>query len=684
MLIIFKGNTMKKRIITWLMIFTMLCSFVLPYMPVEAATTRVAVLTGDLKMRATPSLNGTELGTVYKGSEYTILDEAQDERPVTWYKITANGKTGWISSAYVTVKEVIEETENPIDPDEDFDAYLEEEGFPESYRESLRKLHELYPNWIFEAQHTGLEWDTVIKEEYKLGKNLVHSSSISSWKSTQNGAYNWETGKWIGLDGSAWVAASKEIIEHYMDPRNFLDKTNIFQFLKQSYNADYLSEEQLAEKKADLLMMVDGTFLEGSYTESNQTIKYADTLMTAAEKSGVCPFVLASMIIQEQGSDGSGNSISGNISGYEGYYNYFNVGAYAENGMTAVQRGLWYAKGAGSGATSFNRPWNTRTKSIIGGATYYGSNYVAVGQDTMYLKKFNVQGKNIYEHQYMTNVQGAAGEGQHMAKAYSESARQAALIFKIPVYKNMPETPAKKPTGDGDPNTTLKSLSVAGYSLTPTFSVYETSYAVSVPNGVSSVTISAAAVSSSATVSGAGTKSLNVGSNKFTVTVKAGNGTTRSYTLTIVRQAAVTTDPVSVSSSTYKLNDNNTITGIKSFPVTATNFVKNFAVTNGTVKVVNADGSAVSGNVGTGDQVKVYDANANCKYTYDVVIYGDVNGDGTINAKDLLTIQKNNIKLSALKGVYLSAADVNRDGVVNAKDLLTVQKNNIKLIVISQ
>ena len=677
---------MRKKIITWFMIFAMICSFVLPYMPAQAAVTRIATLTGDLKMREKPDVNATWLTTVYKGSEYTILDEAKDNRtpPVTWYKITANGKTGWISSSYVSVREVVSDTENTIDPDKDFEGYLEEEGFPESYKESLRKLHALYPNWIFEAQHTGLEWDTVIKEEYKLGRNLVHTSSISSWKSTQTGAYNWETGKWVGLDGSSWVAASKGIIEHYMDPRNFLDKTNVFQFLKQSYNAKNMSAEQIAAKKSELLLMVDGTFLEGSYTEGDKTIKYVDTLMTAAEKSGVCPLTLASMIVQEQGVNGTGKCIAGNISGYEGYYNYFNVGAYATSSMTAIQRGLWYAKGSGSGATSYNRPWDTRTKSIIGGSIYYGENYVAVGQDTMYLKKFNVQGNNIYKHQYMTNVQGGASEGQHIAEGYNETSRKAALIFKIPVFKNMPDTPVAKPTGNGDPNCMLKSLGVSGYSLTPTFDIYETEYAISVPNNVSNVTISATAVSSSATVSGAGSKSLNVGNNKFTITVKAGDGTTRTYTLTIVRQAASSSDPVGVTSSTYKVNSDNTITGIKTFPVTADNFKKNFAVTNGSVSVVNADGSAVTGNVGTGAQVKVYDVNNNCKYTYDVIIYGDVNGDGNINARDLLAIQKNNIQVSALTGVKLTAADVNRDGKVNSRDLLAVQKNNIKVSSIEQ
>ncbi|MFR5731680.1 MAG: hypothetical protein ACLUD2_06655 [Clostridium sp.] len=78
----------------------------------------------------------------------------------------------------------------------------------------------------------------------------------------------------------------------------------------------------------------------------------------------------------------AGNSISGNYAGYTGYYNYFNVGAYASDGMGAVQRGLWYASQSGS----YGRPWTTPESSIAGGAQFYGTNYVKAGQDTLYLK----------------------------------------------------------------------------------------------------------------------------------------------------------------------------------------------------------------------------------------------------------------------------------------------------------
>ena len=87
-------------------------------------------------------------------------------------------------------------------------------------------------------------------------RNLVARSSISSWKSTEDGAYDWATGTWPGFDGSSWVAASRDIISYYMDPRNFLNETYIYQFMNQSYDPSIHTRE-------GLVTMVEGTFLTG-------------------------------------------------------------------------------------------------------------------------------------------------------------------------------------------------------------------------------------------------------------------------------------------------------------------------------------------------------------------------------------------------------------------------------------
>ena len=148
------------------------------------------------------------------------------------------------------------------------------------------------------------------------------------------------------------------------------------------------------------------------------------------------------MILQEQGKGSSGS-----ISGSSGYYNYFNIGAYQDGKMGAIERGIWYAKQSGS----YMRPWNSREKSIIGGALFFAENYMNAGQNTLYLKKWNVQGANLFKHQYMTNVQGAAEEGAKLSSAYNKDMKSKALVFSIPVYKDMPGQREPIPTGDEKP-----------------------------------------------------------------------------------------------------------------------------------------------------------------------------------------------------------------------------------------
>lgn len=81
------------------------------------------------------------------------------------------------------------------------------------------------------------------------------------------------------------------------------------------------------------------------------------------------------------------------------------------------------------------------------------------GQDTLYLKKFNVQGSNLYKHQYMTNVQAAAAEGLTLSKITALA--NATLEFSIPVYKNMPGGSLRQTdAGRAGPNNKLSALGV--------------------------------------------------------------------------------------------------------------------------------------------------------------------------------------------------------------------------------
>ena len=165
----------------------------------------------------------------------------------------------------------------------------------------------------------------------------------------------------------------------------------------------------------------------------------------------------------------------------------------------------------------------------------YGDSYVKAGQDTFYLKRFNVQGNDLYKHQYMTNIQGAASEGALYAKAYNDEMKKTALQFKIPVYLNMPATAAPKPMVDGSPNNKLSSLSVDGFALTPTFHRDTVSYDVIVDTSVTSLKVNAASYDSKAVISGTGTVNLQSGSNDIKISVRAENGDVREYVIHVVR-----------------------------------------------------------------------------------------------------------------------------------------------------
>ena len=89
-------------------------------------------------------------------------------------------------------------------------------------------------------------------------------------------------------------------------------------------------------------------------------------------------------------------------------------------------------------------------------------------------------------------------------------------------------------TRSKDTTNTLKSLTVSGYSLTPTFASGTTEYTLTLE--ASSITVTAAATSSVATVSGIGSKSLNWGTNTISVIVTSQSGSIKTYKITVDNQ----------------------------------------------------------------------------------------------------------------------------------------------------
>lgn len=512
--------------ISYILSFAIAASMAASCLTASAANMTGSCTADVLNVRSGAGTGYSKTGTVSYGDSLTILSETADSSGAKWYKISCGNLTGYVSAAYVQLTS----SGSQGSSDADFESYMTKQGFPESYKPYLRTLHEQHPKWIFTAQKLGVDWNTALKEECVVGRNLVHSSALASWKSMEKGAYDFNGGYWYGLDGS-WVAASKEIIMYYMDPRNFLNDTYIFMFENQSYDPSYQTESGVKTILAD-------TFMSGSYTcpDTKKKYTYSQTFMDAAKKSGVSPYHLASRCRNEQGVNGAPQSL-GTVKGYENYFNFFDIQAYATSTMTAAEMGCKYAKTTNP---TYLLPWTNQYKSIVGGSIFLGTGYITKGQDTLYLQKFDMVdgGNGLYYHQYMTCVFGQANEAISLKNAYSQDILNSAMEFKIPVYNNMPDKLCPKPTSSGDNNNYLKSLSVSGTSISPKFDKFTASYTAKVNAEVSSVTVNANPLGKSAKVSGKGKVSLKTGENTVKVTCTAASGVKRTYTIKITRKAA--------------------------------------------------------------------------------------------------------------------------------------------------
>ena len=127
--------------------------------------------------------------------------------------------------------------------------------------------------------------------------------------------------------------------------------------------------------------------------------------------------------------------------------------------------------------------------------------------------------------------------------------------------------------------------------------------------------------------------------------------------------------------SGFKYNDKN-IFGIN-VGTNVSNIIGNITSYNHKVGVtVKSKNGTVKTNdtFKTGDKVTI--SGINGTKTYDVVIFGDINGDGQITAVDYVNVKNYIMNRSNLTDSYLKAADVNKDGQVTAVDYVQI-KNSI-------
>ncbi len=393
-------------------------------------------LSDTYPVRTSPSEESTTAITVFSGQTVNILDVYVNDEPEVWYyvKLEYNGGLvyGYVQQAYLACSDTrflewegeyglnFSAAAYTVDA-ADAQTFPDIEQFPESYRPALASLKAKHPNWTFVKMNTTLDWEVSVSKELQGGKSLVYKT-LPDW--AKNGLY----------DTGNWYYASEAALKMYMDPRNSLSENAIFQFEQLTYNEAYHTLEAVNT-------FLKNTFMNDSSPAPGTNTTYANLFWTIGREEGrqVSPFHLAARVLQEQGA-GTSPLISGTYPGYEGYYNYFNVGASGTTNAQVIRSGLEYAR---------NHGWSSVEASIRGGADFISANYIRRGQDTLYLQKFNVNPNGFYApytHQYMQNISAPTTEASSIKRLYEGAgALDSTFVFKIPVYENMPADPCGVP-----------------------------------------------------------------------------------------------------------------------------------------------------------------------------------------------------------------------------------------------
>ena len=300
----------------------------------------------------------------------------------------------------------------------DYNGELNEGKYP-GLKAKLDAIKRERPGWKIRIMETGLDWNEVIRRE---GDGVGRSP-----RSLVQGKY----GEWIvsnqTYDNGSWRAASDKAISYVMDPRNWFNPNNssILQFMQLSYFE--VTDENVK------------TALKDTFFDNMENAKIINNV---SRDYNINVFFVVARIIQEQGYKGSATWKMD--SDGKSYYNPFNINASGNGVSEIIKNALQRAKDKG---------WDTFEKGLRGGIEKIGTDYINEKQDTLYLQKFDVESKGgLYSHQYMQNIDAPRTEASILKSKMDKinGVLDNNVVLLIPVYNNMPATPAAEPNGNID------------------------------------------------------------------------------------------------------------------------------------------------------------------------------------------------------------------------------------------
>ncbi len=496
-----------------------------------------------------------------------------------------------------------------------------EQKYP-GYISLLQSLVKAHPNWTFKLYETGLSWEATINSEYQNHvdsiKNVVPSNYSKAWICSICGKEEQDTG--------SWYCASRQAIEHVMDPRNSLNDANLFQFLQLS-NDKSITKSQVSQMASKISYLNNQSIIDAIYEVANDP------------EYNINPFYIIGKILQEQGNGASALCSGQGYKGqYVGYYNLFNVGASGKGEEAVILNGLAYAKSQG---------WDTPKKSIMGGIGLV-KRYINRGQDTLYYQKFNVTYKPYYANQYAQNLFDAQSIGS-ILKGYYKNAGllDSSFTFVIPLYTDMPSSPCKSPSVSDSETGELAYINANGGLKLKDAPNGNT---IAVINEGTQVLITQRATSKEG------------GYYWDKVSTPRGTG----YMAREASDGSKTYLVVIGSNKNDNISEPNSNNQIITEPATTVNTIKK---KYSNAVIIDKNGKEITGDtlVGTGAKVKIDGVE---KYT--IVKLGDCDGDGKINSMDMYNIIQHMLNKITIQNEFFKAIDTNHDNKIDSMDMYNI------------
>lgn len=209
-----------------------------------------------------------------------------------------------------------------------------------------------------------------------------------------------------------WRKASKEMIEYYLNPENFVyNEEGLYQFLTLNY------VEGMSKSDVNKILENKG-ILDGK----------GQAILDGAKKYNVNPAYLIAHTILETGHGSSELAKGIKVTTVDGKKVEPKI-VYNMYGIQAIDKD---ARKYGS-EFAYKQGWFTPEKALTEGAKWVGSNYInneEFQQNTLYKMRWN---KDYIWHQYATDVKWASNQIYNIKK-YLDLSPKAILEFEIPIY----------------------------------------------------------------------------------------------------------------------------------------------------------------------------------------------------------------------------------------------------------